>query len=186
MLKKSLHSETLTLLLLALCQLAAAAQTAPSVVSHPVCHDCISIRVGIPYVGRGPAADIADNHFTEIPLPGGRFRGFDAHAETRAIDGIHPWDMSGLARVVLTPGKPCWITEWGIANKDLSGPLDDTARAAVVADVMSDFRELAKQGHLAGVMYFAWNSDPWAKQPNADSVYRCGALTEGDMQALQP
>jgi hypothetical protein len=82
------------------------AQSAPVAPTAPVCHECISIRVGIPHVGRGPAADIADNHFTEIPLPGGRFRGFDAHAETRAIDGMHPWDMSGPARIVLTPGKP--------------------------------------------------------------------------------
>jgi hypothetical protein len=54
---------------------------------------------------RGPSLEIADNHFTEIELPNGRFRGFDAHAQTSAIDGAYPWDMGGAARVVLTPGK---------------------------------------------------------------------------------
>ena len=70
------------------------------------CNDCIRIRVGLPRVVRGPAADIADNRFSEIRLPDGRFRGFDAHGDTRAIDGNQSWDMGGPARIVLSPGKP--------------------------------------------------------------------------------
>ena len=69
------------------------------------CLECIRIRVGLPRVVRGPSLEIADNHFTEIHLPDGRFRGFDANAQTHAIDGIHPWDMGGTARTVLMPGK---------------------------------------------------------------------------------
>jgi hypothetical protein len=83
---------------------------AGSVDARPIasesCTACIRIRVGIPRVVRGPAADTVDNHFTEIALPNGRFRGFTAHGETRAIDGLHPWDMGGHARIVLQPGKP--------------------------------------------------------------------------------
>ena len=71
-----------------------------------VCIQCIHIRVGLPRVVRGPAADIADNRFSEIQLPGGGFRGFDAHGDTRAIDGRFPWDMDGPERTVLSPGKP--------------------------------------------------------------------------------
>jgi hypothetical protein len=70
------------------------------------CDECVSIRVGIPHIGRGPRADIADNRFTEIELPDGRYRGFDAHASTLAIDGNQPWDMSGPGQVVLKPGPP--------------------------------------------------------------------------------
>ena len=70
------------------------------------CIECIRIRVGLPRVVRGPAIDIADNHFSEIRLPDGRFRGFDAHGETRAIDGKRPWDMGGPARAVLRQGAP--------------------------------------------------------------------------------
>jgi hypothetical protein len=49
---------------------------------------------------------VIDSHFTEIPLPNGGFRGFDAHSETYAIDGRYPWDMGGPAHTVLSPGKP--------------------------------------------------------------------------------
>jgi hypothetical protein len=80
----------------------AAAET----VTDQPCNSCIRIRVGLPHVARGPAADMADNHFTEVQMPGGGFRGFDAHGDTRAIDGRHPWDMGGPARIVLRAGQP--------------------------------------------------------------------------------
>ena len=67
-----------------------------------LCVECIKIRVGLPQVVRGPAPDIED--FTEIQLPGGRFRGFVAGGKTYAIDGNRPWDMGGPARVVLDRG----------------------------------------------------------------------------------
>src|SRR3984893_4056573 len=96
------------------------------------CKACLRIRVGLPRVVRGPAADIADNRFTEFQLPNGRFRGFDAHGETRAIDGDHPWDMGGGARVVLSRGKPgaydsCgqWIQHVELAGKTLLGFVHD-------------------------------------------------------------
>jgi hypothetical protein len=157
-------------------------------------------------------AGLADDG-PEGPWPGAKSDGVSINAtlwflRANGIDklvdfyGIHtyPWDKTAAGRKSRlekyavaecqppgsASGKPCWITEWGIANKDNSCPLDDTARAAVVSDVMGDFRDLARQGRLAGAMYFAWNSDPWAKTLNADSVYRCGALTEGGKQALQP
>ncbi|QDQ83513.1 hypothetical protein [Paraburkholderia megapolitana] len=49
---------------------------------------------------------MADNHFTEIALPNRQFRGFDAHNDTRAIDGRDPADMGGPERTVMGPGKP--------------------------------------------------------------------------------
>jgi hypothetical protein len=70
------------------------------------CLACISVRVGLPRVVRGPAADMADNRFTEVQIPGGGFRGFDAHNDTRAIDGKHPSDMGGPERTVLRAGQP--------------------------------------------------------------------------------
>ena len=83
-------------------------------------------------------------------------------------------------------GKPCWITEWGISNKDESCPLNDAARAAMVKEIMADFRGIAKDGRLFGAMYFAWNSDPWEKHVDAKSVYRCGALSQSGKLALTP
>ena len=46
----------------------------------------IRVRVGVPYVARGPGA-VADSWFTEIKLPDGRYRGFTALGSTLAIDG---------------------------------------------------------------------------------------------------
>lgn len=86
-----------------------AAPLAPGADAHPPaapCTACIRIRVGVAQVVRGPAANMADNRFTEIALPDGRFRGFDAHGDTRAIDGRSPDDMGGAQYTVMRPGKP--------------------------------------------------------------------------------
>ncbi len=88
----------------------------------------IRVRVGTPLVARGPAPNIADNWFTEIGLPDGRFRGFTAAGTTFAIDGKHPYDMGGQAATVLKPGPPgspssCgeWIQHVELEGKTLFG-----------------------------------------------------------------
>ncbi|MBV9563903.1 MAG: hypothetical protein JOY90_26180 [Bradyrhizobium sp.] len=65
----------------------------------------IRVRVGVPYVARGPGA-IADSWFTETKLPDGRYRGFTALGSTLAIDGKEPYSMAGPAATVLKPGPP--------------------------------------------------------------------------------
>jgi len=35
-------------------------------------------------------------------------------------------------------------------------------------------------------MYFAWNTDPWAKTVDPLAIYRCGTLTAGGKLALSP
>jgi hypothetical protein len=73
------------------------AQNETNLHTDPVlCIQCLRVRVGLPRVVRGPAADIADNRFSEIQLPNGGFRGFDADGDTRVIDGRYPWDMDGM------------------------------------------------------------------------------------------
>jgi hypothetical protein len=79
---------------------------AAATVTDQPCNSCIRIRVGLPHVVRGPAADMADNRFTEFQIAGGGFRGFDAHNDTRAIDGRSPSDMGGAERTVLRAGRP--------------------------------------------------------------------------------
>jgi hypothetical protein len=49
-----------------------------------------------------------------------------------------------------------------------------------------NFAKAAAEHRLAAIDYFAWNSDPWSKQPDADSVYRCGVLTESGKLAIAP
>jgi len=102
----------------------------------------------------------------------------ETHLEKYALGECDPANSAA--------GKLCWITEWGIGNKDMSCPLDDTARAAMVREIMSDFRQFAAQRRLYGAMYFAWDKDPWAKSVATLSIYRCGALTAGGKLALSP
>ena len=75
---------------------------------------------------------MADNRFTEIRIAGGRFRGFDAHGDTRAIDGRSPSDMSGAERSVLRPGQPgtydsCgqWLNHAELAGATILGFIHD-------------------------------------------------------------
>jgi hypothetical protein len=95
-------------------------------------------------------------------------------------------DLAECRAAGSTAGKPCWITEWGFPNKDLACPVNDTGRTRLVAELRNDFAEVAAEHRLAGIDYFSWNSDPWAKQTDADSVYRCGALTESGREAVAP
>ncbi len=83
-------------------------------------------------------------------------------------------------------GKPCWITEWGFPNTDLSCPAKEVGRTLLIEELRKDFAAAAAERRLAGIDYFSWNSDPWAKQTGPDSVYRCGALTESGRQAIAP
>lgn len=83
-------------------------------------------------------------------------------------------------------GKPCWITEWGFPNRDLSCPAKEAGRTLLIEELRRDFAAAAAEHRLAGIDYFAWDSDPWAKQTDADSVYRCGGLTESGRHAIAP
>jgi hypothetical protein len=83
-------------------------------------------------------------------------------------------------------GKPCWITEWGFPNADLSCPAKETGRTLLIEELRSDFAAVAAENRLAGIDYFAWDSDPWSKTTDSDSVYRCGGLTESGREAIAP
>jgi hypothetical protein len=83
-------------------------------------------------------------------------------------------------------GKPCWITEWGFPNSDVSCPTNDASRTQLVRLMRADFAKAAAQGKLIGAMLFAWDSDPWSKTVDNDSVYRCGKLTESGREAIAP
>src|SRR5260370_507458 len=88
-----------------------AALAAPASVQNVVAGDNVDIaggirvRVGVPYVARGPDA-VADSWFTEFKLPDGRYRGFTALGSTLAIDGKEPYSMGGPAVTVLKSGPP--------------------------------------------------------------------------------
>jgi hypothetical protein len=83
-------------------------------------------------------------------------------------------------------GKPCWITEWGFPNADVSCPAKEAPRTLLIEELRADFAAAAAEHRLIGIDYFAWNSDPWSSKPDANSVYRCDALTEAGVQAVAP
>lgn len=77
-------------------------------------------------------------------------------------------------------GKPCWVTEWGFINDSRSCPADETARSLLVQEMMGDFRQLAQEKHLTGLIYYSWLGE------TRFDVYRCGALTKTGQLALVP
>jgi hypothetical protein len=110
----------------------------------------------------------------------------DPAAASRRTERLESVDLY-LCRPAGQPGgKPCWITEWGFPDKDFSCPPRDSARTLLVREMRMNFAKAAAERRLAFIGYFAWNSDPWSKQPDADSIYRCGGLTESGRLALAP
>ena len=89
--------------------------------------------------------------------------------------------LQGLINPVCTPGgKPCWITEWGFTNNSKACPSDEKARSLLVQEMMGDFRQLAQEKRITGLLYYSWIGD----QPF--DLYRCGALTESGRFAITP
>ncbi|MCK9915581.1 glycoside hydrolase family protein [Microbacteriaceae bacterium K1510] len=90
--------------------------------------------------------------------------------------------LKGLVDPICSPsGKPCWITEWGFsyASKACSGP-EETAHTQLVQEMMGDFRQLAQEGRLAGLIYYSWTGD------TQFDVDRCGRLTDSGKASLSP
>jgi hypothetical protein len=102
----------------------------------------------------------------------------------------HPGDSSAAARRLQqlqqndlaecnTTGKPCWVTEWGFANDSKTCPANEPNSPLLVQELMNDFRTMARQKRLSGVIYYTWTGD------TQYDVYRCGALTDAGRAALQ-
>ena len=77
-------------------------------------------------------------------------------------------------------GKPCWISEWGIANTSGQCPVNDRHREHVVREARSLFEPLIRDERLSRAFYFDWDS----KTPY--SVWRCETLTPAGMAAVAP
>ncbi|HTR18058.1 MAG TPA: hypothetical protein VMI52_13635 [Acetobacteraceae bacterium] len=76
-------------------------------------------------------------------------------------------------------GKPCWITEWGLPAAGKDCPEDDSPRTPLMREMREDFRALAREGRLTGLIYYPW-------EDRTNGIYRCGALTEAGRLALAP
>jgi hypothetical protein len=65
-------------------------------------------------------------------------------------------------------------------NYDKSCPSDERARSLLVQEMMNDFRELAQERRLTGLIYYSWIGEP------RFDVFRCGDLTPSGHLAIAP
>ena len=106
--------------------------------------------------------------------------------------GDHPGDKAAAIhrlrrlRALVDPlcvpaGKPCWITEWGFSYASRSCSVsEEKDHTLLVADMMDDFAQLAREGRLKGLIYYSWTGDT---QFDLD---RCGALSPSGRLAIAP
>ncbi|KQU87180.1 glycoside hydrolase [Ensifer sp. Root31] len=119
-----------------------------------------------------------------------KLRGLDEYVDAY---GIHVYPgrkagpkLAGYIRELLRfcgagdTGKPCWITEWGVANSARSCPLDDQKRTGAVAAIRSVFSDLMSSGRLEAAFYYDWDTNA------GYGVWRCGQLSSAGIKAIAP
>ena len=144
--------------------------------------DMVSLSATIAFL-RAHGLDSLVDAYGIHSYPSGAQPGNPAAAMQRAAR-LNSVDLAACHATGTAGGKPCWITEWGFPNKDLSCPPNEAGRTLLIQELRGDFAAAAAEHRLAGIDYFSWNSDPWSKQVDADSVFRCGALTESGRAAI--
>lgn len=94
------------------------------------------------------------------------------------VDGLRE-----RALALCTSAKPCWLTEWGFANRDLSCPIHDETRVKLIQTEREAFASFVKQGTLAAIIYYNWTA---LHGYESQAIFRCGALTDSGKLALKP
>ncbi|WP_431322895.1 glycoside hydrolase [Rhizobium sp. YTU87027] len=152
--------------------------------------NALLVSAGLSDVGTGEA----DRRGMERLAPGAvisllRERGIDALVDGYGIH-VYPGRKrdAALARYLTTlldfcrpegQGKPCWVSEWGIANTAHSCPLDDRERKEAVRAVRRGFSEMMEGGRLEAAYYYDWDTQP------VYSVWRCGVLSPAGVAATE-
>jgi hypothetical protein len=77
-------------------------------------------------------------------------------------------------------GRPCWVTEWGIANTARVCPIDDRKREDTVRAVREVFQQLTDEGRLTAAYYYDWDTE------QSYSLWRCGQLSSAGVLAVSP
>lgn len=146
--------------------------------------DMVSLKATIGFL-RAHGLDSLVDAYGVHSYPSSGQPGNPAAAKQRE-DRLNAVDFAECRARGSSAGKPCWITEWGFPNSDVSCPSNEANRALLIKELRKDFAEAAAEHRLMGIDYFSWDSDPWSKQVDADSVYRCGSLTESGRLAVAP
>ena len=143
--------------------------------------DVVSISTTLRYMRLHGLDSLVDAYAVHI-YPDTKLQGPDAAAIRR--DRMARFDLAECARPKSGVGKPCWITEWGVDNHDPHCPVDDRARADIVSEIMQDFRSYTRDGRVAGLLYFAWNSTPTAPTILSSGIWRCNGLSPAGKLAI--
>ncbi|HEV7322577.1 MAG TPA: glycoside hydrolase [Ensifer sp.] len=77
-------------------------------------------------------------------------------------------------------GRPCWVTEWGIANTARACPVDDRKREGAIVAMRNVFKEHAKAKRLDAAYYYDWDTQ------QAYRLWRCGGLSPAGALAIAP
>ncbi len=116
--------------------------------------------------------------------------GLDRHVDAYGIH-VYPGQKTGVRLTEYVSdllafcgdgvvGKPCWVTEWGVANAARACPLDDRKRADAVAAIRSAFDDLMSAGRLDAAFYYDWDTHA------GYGVWRCGRLSPAGADAIAP
>jgi len=143
--------------------------------------DIVGIHTTLSYMRAHGLDNLVDAYGVHI-YPDTKHNSVDAPALRK--DRTARYDLADCRAPGTSDGKPCWITEWGIDNTTTFCPIDDIQRGQFVQEIRNDFQPYIRQGTVAGLLYFAWNSTPGASSIMASSVWRCGALTNAGKLAL--
>jgi len=145
--------------------------------------DVVGIHTTLSYMRAHGLDNLVDAYAVHI-YPDTKHNSVDAPAQRK--DRIAKYDLADCRSSGSSEAKPCWITEWGIDNDATICPIDDAQRAKFVEEIRNDFQPYIRQGAVAGLLYFAWNSTPGASSIMASSLWRCGALTSAGQFAINP
>ena len=119
-----------------------------------------------------------------------RANGMDALVDAYGVH-TYPWAKAPDIRLDLLKrdalaecrpigqGKPCWLTEWGLAAGGAACPGDDAPRAVLMQQMLGAFRQFVRDGRLKGLLYYAWADGEYG-------IYRCAALTDSGRFAFNP
>ena len=77
-------------------------------------------------------------------------------------------------------GRPCWVTEWGIANPVRTCPVDDRERMGAMSAMRAVFSDFAKAKRLDAAYYYDWDTQ------QSYRLWRCGVLSPAGAVAIAP
>ena len=108
----------------------------------------VSIKASIEYLRENGLDRVVDAYgIHTYPWPNGPGQAGPEHSRQKRLEDYALSKCQPAGR-----GKPCWITEWGVQNKDDSCPPKEAERALLIRELMGDdFRPYVRQKRVVGL-----------------------------------